>query len=33
MQREEVCTGIWWRNPRERDHVEGQGLAEKIILK
>jgi len=33
MQREEVYTEIWWGNLRERYHLEGLGLDEKIILK
>jgi len=28
----EACTGFWWGNLRERDHLEDPGLEGKIIL-
>ena len=28
----EVLTGFWWGNLRERDHFEGPGVEERIIL-
>ena len=31
--RVEVYTGFWWRNLRERDHLEDPGLDERIIIK
>jgi hypothetical protein len=24
------CTRFWWENPKERDHVEDQGIDEKM---
>jgi hypothetical protein len=30
---EEVHTGFWWGNPRERDHLKDLGVDGKIILK
>jgi hypothetical protein len=32
-RRGEVRTGFWWGNLRERDHLEGVGVDERIILK
>jgi hypothetical protein len=32
MGRGEVYTRFWWRNLRERDHLEDPGLDGKIIL-
>ena len=29
----EACTGFWWRNLRERDHLEDPGLDGRIILR
>jgi len=26
-----MCTGVWWRNLRERDHFEDPGVDERII--
>jgi len=26
-------TGFWWRNLRERDHLEDPGIDERIILR
>jgi hypothetical protein len=31
--RGEVHTGFWWRNLRERDHLEDRGIDGRIILK
>jgi len=28
-----VYTGIWWRNLRERDHLENPGLNERITFR
>ena len=28
-----MCTGFWWGNPRERDHLEDVGIDGRIILK
>jgi hypothetical protein len=28
----EVHTGLWWRNMRERDHLEDLGIEGRIIL-
>jgi len=28
-----VYTGFWWRNLRERDHLEYQGVDGRIILR
>ena len=30
---EEVQIGIWWRNLKERDHLEDIGVDVRIILK
>jgi len=27
----DACTGFWWRNLRERDHLEDQGLDGRIL--
>jgi len=32
-ERGEVCTGFWWGNLRERDHLGDPGLDGRIILK
>jgi hypothetical protein len=32
MGRGGVCTGFWWANLRERDHLENPGVVGKIIL-
>ena len=29
----EVCTGFWWGNPRERDHLGDPGVDGRIILR
>ena len=29
----EVCTGFWWGNLRERDHLENLGVDGRVILK
>ena len=31
--RREVYTGFWWRNLRDRDHLEDPGVDGKIILR
>jgi hypothetical protein len=28
-----MCTGFWWGDPRERDHLEDLGIDGRIILK
>jgi hypothetical protein len=33
MGREEGHTGFWWRNLRERDHLEDLGVDGRIILR
>jgi hypothetical protein len=32
-RRGEVRTGFWWKNQRERDHLEGPGADRRIILR
>jgi len=32
MGREEACTGFWWRNLRERDHLEDPGIDGRILI-
>jgi len=29
---EEIHTGVWWSNPRERDHLKQQLVGKRIIL-
>jgi hypothetical protein len=29
----EVCTGFWWENLRERDHLGDPGIGGRIILR
>jgi hypothetical protein len=29
----EVCTGLWWGDPRERDHLEDLGIDGSINIK
>jgi hypothetical protein len=31
--REEACTGFWWGNLRERDHLVDPGVDGRIILR
>jgi hypothetical protein len=31
MKREEVYTGFWWRNLKERDHLGDPGVDRSII--
>jgi len=33
MGRGEVHAGGWWRNPRERNHLEDPGVDSRIILR
>jgi len=33
MGRGEVCTGVWWGNLRERDHLEDRGVDGRILVK
>jgi hypothetical protein len=33
MGRGEVNAGLWWRNLKERDHLEDPGVDRMIILK
>ena len=33
MERVEVHTGFWWRDQRERDHLEDLGIVGRMILK
>ena len=33
MGRGEACTGFWWGNLRERDHLGDPGVDERIILR
>jgi hypothetical protein len=28
-----MCTGFWWGNLREREHLEGPGVGVRIILR
>jgi hypothetical protein len=30
---EEACTGFWWKNLRERDHLVDKGVDGRIILR
>jgi hypothetical protein len=32
-ERGEMCTGFWWENPREKDHLEDQGVDVRICSK
>jgi hypothetical protein len=32
-RREVVCTGVWWGNLRERDHLENPGVDGRIIIR
>jgi len=31
--RRDMYTGFWWRTPRERSHLEDEGVDGRIILK
>jgi hypothetical protein len=33
LGRGEVCTGFWWGNLRERDHLQDPGIDGRIILR
>jgi hypothetical protein len=30
-ERREKCTRFWWENPKERDHLENQGVGGKVV--
>jgi len=32
MGRGEACTGFWWGNVKERDHLEDPGIDGRIML-
>jgi hypothetical protein len=29
-ERREKCTRFWWESPKEKDHLEDQGIGEKM---
>jgi hypothetical protein len=33
MERGETCTGFWWESPKEKDHLEDQGVDGKMESK
>jgi hypothetical protein len=33
MGRGDLCTGFWWGNPRNRDHLEDTNVDERITLR
>jgi len=33
MSRGKVCTGLWWENLREREHLEDLGVDERKFVK
>jgi hypothetical protein len=30
LERGGICTGFWWENPKEKDHLKDQGLDVRI---
>jgi hypothetical protein len=30
LERREKCIGIWWESQRERDHLEDEGMDERM---
>jgi hypothetical protein len=32
MWQKEVHIGFWWGNPKEADHLEDQGVDDRVIL-
>jgi hypothetical protein len=32
-ERGEMCTGLWWESPKEKDHLEDRGVDGRIGLK
>jgi hypothetical protein len=33
LVRGEACTGFWWENMRERDHLEDPGVDGMVVLR
>jgi hypothetical protein len=32
-ERRRMCTGFWWENLKERDHLENQGIDRRMDLR